>query len=180
MAHATPRRLSSRSVGHFRLNFSERRSFSQHIGNSWAHLPARSCRRQTATATVAALYRVLLPQRWLKALPPACLLSMARRTARCDSPYTGSLLEQEGVLLHPRDRVEIGKPQAHRSPATQPSSAQNRACQERKELLRLHLDALDDWLAKRGGQWNVTWRSGVFAAIVKNLMGLVVLSISLV
>ena len=90
--------------------------------------------------------------------------------------HTGGLLEEEGVLLHPRDRVKIGKPQLTvlQHPAIKARKIVH--AKERKELLRLHLDALDDLVRK--ARWTVECELAgreVFAAIVKNLMGLVVL-----
>src|SRR5215831_15744794 len=90
--------------------------------------------------------------------------------------HAGGLLEQEGVLLHPGDRVKIGKPQLTvlQHPAIKTRKIVH--TKERKELLRLHLDALDDLVRK--AWWTVerdlTSRE-VFTAIVKNLMGFVVL-----
>src|SRR5262245_39540818 len=90
--------------------------------------------------------------------------------------HTGGLLEQEGVLLHPGDWVKIGKPQLTvlQHPAIKARKIVH--AKERKELLRLYLDALDNLVGK--AWWTVERHLAgreVFTTIVKNLMGLVVL-----
>src|SRR5262249_14203107 len=114
--------------------------------------------------------------RGLNTLSPARLLYDGAQDGPMRQSHTGGLLEEEGVLLHPGDRVKIGKPQLTvlQHPAIKTRKIVH--AKERKELLRLHLDALDNLVGK--SRWTVErYLAGreVFATIVKNLMGLVVL-----
>src|SRR5262249_1815348 len=148
-----------------------------HVGTTHeAHLPLTCATAKQHCHLAPPCIRLLLPQRWLDALPPARLLDDGTQDSPMRQSHTGSLLEQEGVLLHPRNRVEIGKPQLTvlQHPAIKARKIMH--AEERKELLCLHLDALDDVVGKtrRTVERELTSRE-VFAAIIKNLQGLIVL-----
>src|SRR5215471_5220385 len=168
--------ISIEEVGH-RLKLLRAPELQPHVGATHeAHLPLARATAKQHRHLPPLCTEILLPQRWLDVLPPARLLYDSAQDGSMRQPHTGGLLEQEGVLLHPRDRVKIGKPQL---PVLQHPAIKTRKivhAKERKELLRLYLDAFDNLVrkARRTVKRHLAGRE-VFAAIVKNLMRLVIL-----
>src|SRR5262249_29744543 len=171
-----PPAVQIEEVGH-RLKLRRAPELQPHVGTAHeAHLPLTCATAKQHCHLSPLCTEILMPQRWLDALSLARLLDDGAQDSPMRQSHTGGLLEQEGVLLHPGDWVKIGKPQftVLQHPAIKARKIVH--AKERKELLCLHLNAFDNVVRK--ARWTVERDLAgreVFAAIVKNLMGLVVL-----